>query len=142
MDKRTAYDAIISYFETETDEFNTVIEEIDSYSGFLGDDAYYDMEMLDDFYYGVKAEEILRRAFYGHDEETWVIDDNGEKEYGAFNPNRNFFKYNGYGNLVSADYKDYSIRLDDYFVEELIKTEPYIYSLPSEVKEIIENIEE
>jgi len=120
MLKEEATKAIINYFQENEDDFITVIEELDSYNGYLGDDRYNNMEDLDVFYSGVEASEILARAFYGHDEETWTTDSHGEKEYGPFNPNREYFYYNGYGNLVSADYKDYSDKLDEYFVDEII----------------------
>jgi hypothetical protein len=117
---------IISYFEDNEDIFNSCIEELDSYNGYLGDDRYYEMYMLDDFYTGVKASELLERAFYGCDDDSWHTDAHGEKIYGAFNPNREYFYYNGYGNLVSADYKDYSAHLDSWVVESMLDNRYYI----------------
>ena len=142
MLKEKAIEMIISYFQENEEEFNTLIEELDSYNGYLGDDRYYNMEDLDEFYSGVEASEVLRRAFYGHDAETWTTDSHGEKEYGAFNPNRNYFYYNGYGNLVSADYKDYSYKLDEWFVNEIIENAAQLDEIPAEVQEIIDSIEE
>ena len=142
MLKEKAIEMIISYFQENEEEVNTLIEELDSYNGYLGDDRYYNMEDLDEFYSGVEASEVLRRAFYGHDAETWTTDSHGEKEYGAFNPNRNYFYYNGYGNLVSADYKDYSYKLDEWFVNEIIENAAQLDEIPAEVQEIIDSIEE
>jgi hypothetical protein len=59
----------------------------------------------------------------------------------SFNPNRDYFRYNGYGNLVSTDYKDYSDRLDDYFLDELIDNANHL-DLDDEVMEIIDAINE
>jgi hypothetical protein len=115
--KSEIIESIISYFENNEDIFNSCIEELDSYNGYLGDDRYYEMYMLDEFYTGVKASELLEIAFYGRDKAAEGA--NGEKIYGAFNPNREYFYYNGYGNLVSADYKDYSAHLDAWTVEEM-----------------------
>ncbi len=137
-----AVKAIIEYFEENTDEFEAVIEELDSYDGYLGDDRYYNMEDIDDFYSGQPASEILARAFYGYDAETWTTDDHGNKTYGAFNPNRDYFYYNGYGNLVSADYKDYSAHLDKWFAERLIDEAGSLYNIPDEVQDIIDAIED
>lgn len=120
---------IIAYFENNEDVFNDCMEELDSYNGYLNDDRYYSMDELDEFYNGVEPSEILRRAFYGYDSETYTTDSSGNREYGAFNPNRNYFTYNGYGNLVSADYKDYSDKLDHYAVEEMSENRDYIDSI-------------
>lgn len=123
---------IIKYFQDNEDAFNNCIEELDGYNGYLGDERYYSMDELDDFYAGTEPSEILRRAFYGYDEDTYTTDGSGNREYGAFNPNREYFKYNGYGNLVSADYKDYSAYLDNYAVEEMSENREYLYTIESD----------
>ena len=123
---------IIAYFENNEDVFNDCMEELDNYNGYLSDDRYYSMDELDEFYNGVEPSEILRRAFYGYDEETYTTDSSGNREYGAFNPNRDYFTYNGYGNLVSADYKDYSDKLDKYAVESMSENRNYIDSIDND----------
>ena len=123
---------IIEFFKNNDDIFTECIEELDSYNGYLGDDRYYSMDELNEFYNGVEPSEILRRAYYGHDAETYTTDASGNKEYGEFNPNRDYFTYNGYGNLVSADYKDYSGKLDRYAVEEMSENRDYINSIDDE----------
>jgi hypothetical protein len=122
----------------EQDEqlFNTAIEELDSYNGYLGDNRYYSMDELNEFYSGTEPLELLQRAFYGWDEDMWSTDSNGNKTYGEFNPNREYFTYNGYGNLVSSDYKDYSYLLDNYFIDSLIENAEYLY-LDDEITNII-----
>lgn len=110
---------IITYFKDNEEDFNSAIEELDAYNGYLGDDRYYDMSELDEFYRETEPSELLRRAYFGHDEGAWVTDCNGEKQYGEFNPNRDYFRYNGYGNLVSADYKDYSDHLDKWTIDSM-----------------------
>lgn len=101
----TAYEKIIAYFEDNKETFYECLEELDGLNGFLGDDRIYYMDELNELYCG-DIEEALRRAYYGHDGETWSYTRTGEKEYGAFCPNREFFGFNGYGNLVSYDTKD------------------------------------
>lgn len=135
--------AIIEYFENNEETFNACIEELDSYNGYLGDDRYYYMEYLKDLYCDVDPIEILNLAFYGYDSETWHTDSHGEKEYGSFNPNREYFTYNGYGNLVSADYKDYSGKLDKYAIEAMIENRQYINSIDEdeELKELFDKAE-
>lgn len=123
---------IIQYFKENEDVFNDCMEELDSYNGYLGDDRYYDMEELNDLYSGQEPQEILFRAFYGFDADMWMTDSSGNKEYGAFNPNRNYFYFNGYGNLVSSDYKDYSDKLDGYAIEEMSENRNYIDSIEND----------
>ena len=120
---------IIQYFKENEDVFNDCMEELDGYNGYLGDDRYYDMDELNDIYSGQEPQEILFRAFYGFDADTWMTDSSGNKEYGAFNPNREYFYFNGYGNLVSSDYKDYSDKLDGYAVEAMSEYRNYINSI-------------
>lgn len=115
----TTTEKIIQYFKDNEDTFAQCLEELDSWNGYLGDDRYYEMEMLSDFYNDSDPIDLLNRAFFGHDDDTWHTDTHGEKHYGAFNPNRDYFYYNGYGNLVSSDYKDYSVYLDRYAIEAL-----------------------
>ena len=110
---------IVAYFENNKDVFNDCMDELDGYNGYLGDNRYYSMDMLEEFYRDSDPLEILRRAYYGRDDNTWTTDSNGNKIYGEFNPNRAYFYYNGYGNLVSSDYKDYSHLLDNYAIEAM-----------------------
>ena len=124
--------AILEYFKENEDVFNDCIEELDSYDGYLGDDRYYSMDELDEIYNGTDPSEILTRAFYGYDEETWTTDSTGNKTYGAFNPNRDYFRFNGYGNLVSADFKDYSAQLDEYAVEKMLDNRSYIDAIDND----------
>ena len=123
---------IIAYFEKNEDVFNDCMEELDGYNGYLGDDRYYSMDELDEFYCDTEPSEILRRAYYGGDDNTWTTDSYGNKTYGEFNPNRDYFYYNGYGNLVSSDYKDYSAHLDHYAIEAMNENRSYIDSIDND----------
>lgn len=120
---------IIAFFKDNEDIFNEAIEELDAYNGYLGDDRYFTMDELDEHYIGIEPSEILRRAYYGYDAETYTTDGSGNREYGQFNPNRDYFTYNGYGNLVSADYKDYTGYLDKYAIEAISENRRYIDSI-------------
>ena len=134
---------IIAYFDEHEDIYNEAAEELDAYNGYLGDYRYYSMDELDEFYSGTEPTEILYRAFYGHDEETWTTDASGNKEYGPFNPNLDYFRYNGYGNLVSADYKDYTGLLDHYIIESMLENRNYIDTIDndSELSELFDELE-
>ena len=124
--KETTVKKIIDYFNDNEDIFNSCIEELDNYNGYLGDYRYYSMDELDEFYNGTEPLEILRRAYYGRDDDTYTTDSNGNRTYGEFNPNRDYFYYNGYGNLVSTNYKDYSAHLDAYAIESMSENRMYI----------------
>ncbi len=128
---------LMELFESNEELFNSTIEELDSYNGYLGDDRYYSMDMLSDFYNGVDPIELLDRAYFGYDADCWHTDSSGNKIYGAFNPNRDYFTHNGYGNLVSCNYKDYSAFLDDYFIDAIIENQNYLY-LDDEIIVILE----
>ena len=123
---------ILEYFNENEDTFNACIEELDSYNGYLNDSRYYSMDELDEFYNGTEPSKILCRAYYGHDEDTWHTDSSGNKIYGAFNPNREYFTYNGYGNLISTNYKDYSAFLDNYAIEAMSENRYYIDTIESD----------
>lgn len=128
---------LMELFESNEELFNQTIEELDSYNGFLGDNRYYEMDMLSEFYCGTDPIELLNRAYFGYDSETWHTDSSGNKIYGAFNPNREYFSYNGYGNLVSSDYKDYSMYLDDYFIDAVIDNQDHL-CLDDEITAVLE----
>lgn len=124
--RETTIKKIIEYFNDNEEIFNSCIEELDSYNGYLGDNRYYEMEMLNEFYNDTEPLELLYRTYYGRDDDTYTTDSRGDKTYGEFNPNREYFYYNGYGNLVSADYKDYSSHLDEYAIESMSENRQYI----------------
>lgn len=131
----------IAYFEENETDFNACIEDLDSYNGYLNGGRYYDMYELSEIYHDADPIELLNRAYFGYDSESYVTDSHGEKHYDAFNPNREYFTFNGYGNLVSADYKDYSAYLDKWFIESLYENMNNV-SLPDEIADLFENVEE
>lgn len=127
---------LMELFENDDELFNATIEELDNYNGYLGDDRYYEMEMLPDLLSGKDIVDLLNMAYFG-DDENYCIDQYGHKRYESFNPNRNYFYFNGYGNLCSANYKDYSCRLDNYFIDALLENYQHLY-LDDSIINIIE----
>ena len=109
---------IIQYFEDNTDIFNRCIEELDGYNGILGDDRCYDMDCFDELHYGKDPWESARAVFFGEDEHG-----------GTFNPTRDYWYYNAYGNLVSCDEPDYSNYNGKYTVYDLRDHRSYIGSI-------------
>ena len=134
---------IIAYFDEHEDIYNEAVEDLDACNGYLSDDRYYCMDELDELYNGTEPTEILYRAFYGHDEDVWTTNKYGEKEYGPFNPNREYFKFNAYGNLVSSNYKDYSMLLDHYIIDSMLDNRDCIDAIVnnSELSELFDELE-
>lgn len=128
----TLQQELLAYYKENTEDFNSDIEELDSWNGCLFDDRVTPMEELDDFYQGVEPSEILRRAFFGYDEPYAK-----SEARSSFNPNRDYFYLNGYGNLVSTDERDYSDYLEEDFVQEIIDNEANL-SLSSGAQDIID----
>lgn len=132
----TLVNELLAYYMKNNEDFTSDIEELDSWNGYLGDDKVLPMEELDDCYQGVEPSEILRRAFFGYDEPYAKTDVKS-----SFNPNRDYFYLNGYGNLVSTDERNYSDYFDEDFVQEIIDNEPDL-SLSSGAQEIIDEYED
>lgn len=126
LNKEEALARIQEYFKENEDVFNACIEELDSWNGYLGDDRYYDMDELDELYHDKEPSEIIARAFYGYDE-TYNKNDDGDGN--PFNPDRDYFRFNGYGNLVSSDYKDYTDLLDKYVIEQMAENRDEISTI-------------
>ena len=126
---------LLAYYKENPEDFNDDIEELNSWNGCLYDDQIYPMEELNEIFQGTEPEEILKSAFYGYDEPY----KNGDPSR-PFNPNRNYFYFNGYGNLVSIDKKDYSDYLDNDFIQEIIDNKHNL-SLSSGAEDIIDEYE-
>lgn len=142
--KDTTIKKIIDFFRENEELFNSCIEELDGYNGFLGDNRYYPMEELNELYRDTEPLEMICRVFYGRDDDTCTAYAYGKKTYGEFNPYRNYFYYNGYGNLVSSDYKDYSAYLDHYTIENMSNNRRWINSIEddAELSALFDELEE
>lgn len=138
---KTLAETLLNYYQQNEEDFNHDIEELDCCDGILGDNRIEDMDFLNELYQGKDATEILRRAYFGHDDDSWH-EENGERVYGEFNPNRDYFYFNGHGYLVSTDERDYT----DYYldldrVQEIIDNEGHL-DLSDGAQEIIDNYDE
>lgn len=81
-------------FEEDEALFNETIEELDSYNDYLGDDRYYFMENLTDYIDTSDLwSSLINRIFYGRDDDNYITDSQGVKEYSQFNPNREYYYY-------------------------------------------------
>lgn len=127
-------------FEDDNTLFNDTIEELDSYNGYLGDDRYYPMEAIDELFNNCNVKEILYCVFYGYNQDDYTTDNYGMKHYCSFNPNCDYFRFNGYEHLVSAWDKDYSDFLDDYFIDNLLENHSYL-NIDADVEALLDELE-
>ena len=134
---KTLAETLLNYYKEHEKDFNHDIEKLDSWNEILGDSRIEDMYYLDELYQFKEATEVLRSAYFGHDDDTWH-EENGEKVYGKFNPDRNYFYFDRYANLVSTDYKDYSDYLDLDYVQNIVDNYGHLY-LSDGAQEIIDN---
>lgn len=128
MTRQEQIKKIIDYFKDNREKANLYIEELNYYTDFLGDDCYYYMEDLPE-YFKNDVENLLNRIYFGYDE-----DNSTDDQEAPFNPMRDFFKYNAYGNLISSDYKDYSSYIDENLIQGLEKYRNIIYQLDNDPK--------
>ena len=60
--------------------------------------------------------------FYGRDDDCYITNSQGEKEYSQFNPNREYYYY------------------DDYFIDDLLENRSYL-SLDTDVEALLDELE-
>ena len=144
-DAETIITDIVNYLEENTDVANSLIEELDSYNGYLGDDRCYPMDELPELMNGTDTFDLLRMAYFGHDGEAYHLNQYGDKVWeSSFNPNRDYFGFNGYGNLMSYDEPDYSDYIDKHLVRELSDNRRWIDGIEDdeELAELFDELEE
>lgn len=82
-------------------------------------DRWKPMDEFDEFYEGAKPSELAMDIWYGWDaDNTYWDKKNGRTVRAPFNPNKKYFKLDGYANPVSSDFEDYSDYLDYDLVKE------------------------
>ena len=85
------------------DDLAILLQHMNGYDGCFDDCVYYDMEDFDDFMSNYSPMEIAQMIFFG----------------GNFNPNHDFFRFNAYGNLESANWGDVVAEAED-LVDDII----------------------
>lgn len=130
---KTLAETLLNYYKENEDDFNHDVEEMDDWNGYLEFGRIEPMGELDVIYQNEEATEILRSVFFGHDENSI--------QSATFNPNRDYFYCDGYGNLVSTDFIDYSDYLDDDCVQQIIDNESHL-CLSDGAQEIIDSYDE
>lgn len=94
----TREQAISNYVsQLNNEDLVMLINYINSYDGCFEDQQWYDMDEFDEFLSNDTPYEIAKMIFYG----------------AQFNPNHDFFRFNAYGNLESADRLDVVAEAED-----------------------------
>ena len=94
----TREQAIATYVENLSNgELVELLQHMNGYDNCFDDCVYYDMAEFNDFMSDYSPMEIAQMIFFG----------------GGFNPNHDFFRFNGYGNLESAHWCDVEAEAED-----------------------------
>lgn len=88
----TREQAIRSYVEQLSgSELADLLQYMNAYDGSFEESTYYDMYLFDEFMSNYTPSEIARMIHFGE-----------------FNPNDDYFRFDGYGNLESLDWQEIS----------------------------------
>ena len=112
------------YFNTNKTELFEIVSQINSYDSSLQHLEFLYMEDLDMYLDGLTPTDIANRIFFGD-----------------FNPNHEYFRFNGYENLESFDEWELNKELFDNIdeiIERIIDLKDEI-ELPKEIENILEN---
>ena len=97
MRKMTREQAIKSYVEhLSGSELVDLLQTMNAYDGCFEESTYYDMEEFDEFLSNCTPSEIAQMIYFGE-----------------FNPNDDYFRFDGYGNLESLDWQEISAEAEE-----------------------------
>ena len=101
----TREQAITTYVENlSKGELVELLQHMNGYDGCFEDCVYFDMDEFDEFMSNYTPMEIAQMIFFG----------------GVFNPNHDYFRFNAYGNLESANWNDVEAEAED-LVDDIIE---------------------
>lgn len=104
MTKMTREQAIKSYVEQLSgDDLANLLQHMNAYDGCFAEATYYDMDEFDELMSNYNPMQIALMIYFGDD----------------FNPNDDYFRFDAYGNLESADWRDVVVEAKD-LVEDII----------------------
>lgn len=94
----TREEAIRNYVETISNaELVELLHHMQSFDGCFEEAIYYDMDEFDYFMSDYTPMNIAQMIWFGE-----------------FNPNADYFRFNAYGNLESADWRDVEVEVEDF----------------------------
>ena len=118
------YKAVRDFLDDCSDEaLMEIARDINSYNGDCDSLTWYDMDEFDEFCSGMSPLDIARTIFYGD-----------------FNPNDDYFQYDGYANFVSCSYPEFDDCDKDEMVDSM-KNIPFQY-LSDDIKDVLNELEE
>lgn len=94
---------------TKIENLLTMVQEINAYNGAMENLELFDMDMFDEIMNGFEPMEIALKTYFGN-----------------FNPNDDYFRFNGYANLESLsayDLEDELLNYEDEIYEEHTRIE-------------------
>ena len=115
---------IKTYFNANKTELFEIVSQINSYDSSLQHLEFLDMEDLDIYLDGLTPTDIANKIFFGD-----------------FNPNHEYFRFNGYENLESFDQWKLNKELFDNIdeiIERIVDLKDEI-ELPKEIENILKN---
>ena len=71
------------------DDLTQLLQHMNAYDGCFEEATYYDMDEFDEFMSNYTPSELAQMMWFGD-----------------FNPNKDYWRFDGYGNLVSLDWED------------------------------------
>lgn len=94
----TREEAIRNYVEhLMGDDLAVLLQHMNAYDGCFEESTYYDMDEFDELMSNYNPMQIAQMIYFGDD----------------FNPNDDYFRFNAYGNLESADWRDVVAEAED-----------------------------
>lgn len=94
----TREQAIRTYVENlSKGELVELLQHMNAYDGYFADDVYYNMDEFDEFLSNHTPMEIALMIYFSD----------------SFNPNDDYFRFNAYGILESADWLDVEVDAED-----------------------------
>ena len=128
--KNTKIESLKGLILNDTTIGMDLVNEINSWDGYLEYLQVYPMDEFDASLEGFSPLEIANKIYFGN-----------------FNPNHEYFRFNGYANLESLDEYDVEEEIKEYAFEIAQRTvelyeEGHLSYLDSEVLEILEDEEE
>lgn len=119
------YEEITNYLEENEQEYICIIEELDSWNGYLNGDRWEDMDFLDDYLENEKPFDLI------------LLGRNSGRD---FYPGDNYFRFDVYGNLESSNHKEYNDYISDYFIDDILENYQRL-DIPADLDPLLMDLE-
>lgn len=109
-----------------------LLEELDGWEHILEDYRFYPMEEFDERMKNYRPSELASMISNGWDT---------QHRAGSFDPDQGYFTFDSHGNLVSAEWRDYSGFYDKYLLDALLEYRNQLHTL-DEWDELVQLLDE